>query len=158
MRAMKDALSYAALNSRRPKREAMWRACEDEARSMTDATFAAHVDALCGVAEHVREARSGAKGAERIKERVARREASAATRTALDLERLADLEDRMALRRAQTTRRAWFVLGRLLSEAAERDADWKRTMARLIAQGSLTLHERRALGLPASNERSRGKG
>jgi hypothetical protein len=154
MRAKTDALRYAVLSSLRPTSKDVWRTTESDARAMTDQAFDAHVAALCAVARDVRAQAKvvGAKSATRIKDRVAARELASTRRTALDLQRLADLEDRMELRQAEAARRRWFVLGRLFDRAAKEDAAWASALDILIARSALTAHEARALGIerPAS--------
>jgi hypothetical protein len=149
MGVLKNALRYAVLSSQRPSHEKHWRVDSDDARAMTDEAFEAHVTALCAVAHDVRAARSndGARTHERIKQRVQAREAEWTRRTALDLQRMADLDDRMKLRQAETARRRWFVLGRLLMRAAEEDPHWAHIMRTLISRTPLTVQEQRALGL-----------
>lgn len=156
MRVKKNALRYAVLDSRQQSQK-HWRVESEDARAMTDEAFEAHVHALCAVAHDVRNARSndGARTHERITRRVQAREERWTQRTALDLQKLADLEDRMKLRQAETARRRWFVLGRLLMRAAEEDPHWAHALRTLISRTPLTVQEQRALGLsPAKPSKS----
>lgn len=162
MRAKNDALRYAVLSSLRPASqktasENRWRANESDARAMTDQAFDAHVAALCAVARDLCEQDQiiGAKSAARIKARVSAREQSWTHRTALDLQRLADLQDRMELRHAEAARRRWFVLGRLLARAAEEDPCWADALEALLVRAPLTALEAKALGQTTKRGRSR---
>lgn len=147
MRARDDARCDVVLNSLRPKRDAHWRTNEFDARAMTDQAFEQHVAALCATAEVVRSERDGTRTAALIERRIEAREREWTRRTALDLQRLADIEARMNLRQAEAARHRWFVLGRLLSRAASNDLRWADAMALLIDSSTLTAHEARALGL-----------
>lgn len=153
MRREKDALCYAVLGSRRSIAEQRWRANDLDARALTDQGFDEHVAALCRVAQDVRASASaprphdGTRTAERIKDRVIAREQEWTRRTALDLQRLADLHERMNARHAEAARRQWFVLGRLLAKAAEEDPRWAEALHALLARTPLSVQEARALGL-----------
>ena len=161
MRRDKDALCYAVLGSRRLNAEQHWRAADRDARILTDPAFDEHVAALCRVADDVRNYQQharphdGTRTAEKIKERVIAREQEWTRRTALDLQRLADLHDRMTARQAEAARRRWFVLGRLLAKAAEEDERWGRALEALLARTPLSVQEARALGLHKPGKASR---
>jgi hypothetical protein len=161
MRREKDALCYAVLGSRRSIAEQHWRAADRDARTLTDPAFDAHVAALCRVAEDVRNhqqqvrTHDGTRTAEKIKERVIAREQEWTRRTALDLQRLADLHERMNARQAEVARRRWFVLGRLLAKAAEEDERWGLVLEGLLARTPLSVQEARALGLHKPGKTSR---
>lgn len=149
MRARDDALN-GVLNSLRSRRDAPWREKTFDARALTDEAFEQHVAALCQTAEAVRSAQSrdGGRGADDIKRRVLKRESEWTRRTALDLQRLADIEDRMRVRQAESARKRWFVLGRLLMRAASEDPRWGDVINLLISSTKMSALEARALGVP----------
>ncbi len=161
MRREKDALCYAVLSSRRSSADERWRANDRDARTLTDQAFDEHVTALCRVARDFHASkehdapRDGRRTAERIKERVIAREQEWTRRTALDLQRLADLNERMNARQAEAARRRWFVLGRLLAKAAEDDPRWADVLDALIARSAPTVQEARALGLEKTGKTPR---
>ena len=148
MRARKDALD-GLLSSLRLERKAPWRDTTFASSAMTDQAFEDHVAELCEVAQATRasNAHDGARTAERIKQRLATREAEWTRRTALDLQRLADLDGRMRIRQAEGARRRWFVLGRLMTEAAQTDCRWQDVLRLLLQTRPLTGNEAKALGL-----------
>lgn len=151
-----DALD-GVLKSLRQRREAPWREASFDARAMTGQAFEDHVAALCANAQAAQTGvdgdpqaggqRNGQRTAEHIRRRVIARETASARRTALDLQRLADLDERMRVRQAEAVRKRWFVLGRLLTRAAAADPRWADFVQLLITSVKLTAHEERALGL-----------
>lgn len=149
MRVLKNALRYAVLSSHAADDEKLWRVNDSDVRAMTDAAFDQHVRALCAVAEDVRATRGkdGTRTRARLEERVQARDAQFMRRTAMDLQRLADMDERIRLRHAQSERQRWFVLGRLLARAAEGDPAWRKVRETLLGQAQLTTQEARLLGV-----------
>jgi len=147
MRARDDALT-TLLSTWRRERGTPWRSGDWKADNRGDDRFALHADVVCGaVQDNMRSSTGNARSAERIRERVIDRDTRHMRRMALDLQRLADLEERMSVRNAQTARRRWFVLGRVLEKAAAQDARWAAVLVELLAQAVLSRAEATVLGL-----------
>jgi hypothetical protein len=158
MREKKLALTYAHLSSRLSQPNVKWRSEHEGMHDLTAAAFDAHVAALCEAAAH-RELhhRNGEKSASVLMAKVERRSARTLERNALDLQRLADLQDRMGARDAQAERRRWFVLGRLLARAAADEKEWGRVLDLLVARGGLSASETKLVA-PVKAPRPSGRG
>lgn len=87
------------------------------------------------------------KQAQRILEKIAVREAEWARRSALDLQRLEDLEEREKRRRALALKQEWFVIGRVVAEAMRTDAFWRARILPLLEQAPLSRREKALLGM-----------
>jgi hypothetical protein len=142
MRAKEDALATLLATLRR-ERVSPWRSIKWTVGYRSGDPFLDHADAVCAAPHKSSNAADrGARTADQIRERVSERDVRHMRRTALDLQRLADLEERMSVRAAQAARRRWFILGRLLERAAERDPVWSEILTALISQGELSRAER----------------
>lgn len=142
MRAENKALD-AVVRSLRLDLQSAWRETTFDGCGFGAADFDQHVATLC--ASQDGNVLRGARTAERIVSRVTTRAAKAERRTALDLQRLADLDERMRVRMAEAARRRWFVLGRVLERAATTDRRWSSIVDQLLASAELTAGEKRLL-------------
>lgn len=142
MRADNKALD-AVVRSLRLDLQSAWRETTFDVCGTAAADFDQYVATLC--ASPSGSGQRGARTAQRIASRVSKRAANAERRTALDLQRLADLEQRMSVRTAEAARRRWFVLGRALERAATADRRWSNIVDQLLASAELTAGEKRLL-------------
>lgn len=69
--------------------------------------------------------------------------------------RLAEIESREQMKQARHERRSWFVLGRLLTQAALKDQAWAEVLQALARQDGLAQTERRLLQRLGSQTKDR---
>lgn len=148
-RSARQALRYALLGTLRSDRAELWTAGAGE--TVSDADFERQISEVCGLAREVQATnrrRDGARTIETTKQRIATRERHLSRRTALDLQRLNDLEDRQAQRRARALQQKWFVIGRVIESAMQSDPHLRAAVLRLLRGADLRKDERLCLGLP----------
>lgn len=141
----KAALHYATLSARDGA------ALPDVAAPNAACAFAVQLLSLKrpvpdGGAAHATTQRAD-RQAQRILEKIASREAEWARRSALDLQRLEDLEEREKRRRALALKQEWFVIGRVVAEAMRNDAFWRSRIMPLLEQAPLSRREKALLGM-----------
>lgn len=146
-RGARNVLHYSALSTRLDGHMAAWAGQEPSAIAMT--AFDTQVDALVRAVSDVKASRKAPKpdkSAAKIMKRLASREEEWARRTALDLQRLEDLEERRQQRRAHALRQEWFIIGRVVADAMARDPAWRSRILPLLKAAPLTQLERTVLG------------
>jgi hypothetical protein len=120
----------------------VWSCSATDAASLDE--FEQQILDVCDAARRSRR-RDGARTLARTARRIEAREDALARRTALDLQRLQDLEERYVQRRALALRQRWFVLGRVLDAAMEKDALLRSTVEALLRTADLRKEERACL-------------
>jgi hypothetical protein len=83
----------------------------------------------------------------RTAERIAAREAAAARRNALDWQRIEDLRARQEQRQALALKRRWLVLGRLIDDAMNGDANFRAAVLAVLRTAATRRDDRAVLGL-----------
>ena len=147
-RGARNVLQYSALSSRLDGHGAAWAGQEPTALALT--AFDTQVADLMRAVSEVKSAKRNpppAKNAEKILKRLASREEDWARRTALDLQRLEDMEERRQQRRAHALRQEWFIIGRVVADAMARDPTFRARILPLLKAAPLTQLERTVLGL-----------
>lgn len=141
-RSRLDAHRYAVLGAHRSGPSEGWSSGDADAASLD--AFERQLADLCEMARRTRR-RDGARTLARTARRIEAREDALARRTALDLQRLQDLEERYVQRRALALRQRWFVIGRVLDAAMEKDPQLRRTVEALLRSANLRKEERACL-------------
>ena len=147
-RSARQALRYALLGTLRSDRPELWTVGAGE--TVSDADFERQLAEVCGLAREVQATnrrRDGGRAIEATKQRIATRDRHLSHRTALDLQRLHDLEDRQTQRRARALQQKWFVIGRVIETAMQSDPHLRTAVLRLLRAAELRKDERLCLGL-----------
>lgn len=141
-----DVHRYALLATLNSRRSHIW--THDGVQSV-DANLARQIASVCGMATGCNgvKRRDGARSIIRAAERIAARDARRAERTAMDLQRLDDLQQRYAQRQANALRQKWFVIGRVIDAAMEEDATLRAAVMRLLSTAKLRRDERQCVNL-----------
>lgn len=129
----------------RPRPEKLWRTIDFDGRRETAGCFIDQLKPMC-TSPMKGGRRNGARAAERIEARLKARARECLRQSARDLQRLAEIEEGKHRRAAEAARRRWFVLGRLLSQAASEELFWAQILDSLVQRSNLSAREARALG------------
>jgi hypothetical protein len=146
MHSESRALRYAVLGALRSEPADVW--TTDEIRAGKRANFERQIAVACEPPRNAGDEglrRDGLRSMARTSQRIAARELEYERRTALDLQRLADLEDRRAQRRALALRQRWFVIGRIVEAAMVSDPVLRSAVERVLGMAKLRKDERDCL-------------
>lgn len=141
-----DVHRYALLAALNSRRHHIW--THDGVQSV-DANLERQIVSVCGMATSSNGAkrRDGARAINATAQRIAARDARLAERTAMDLQRLEDLQRRYAQRRAIALRQKWFVIGRVIEAAMQEDATLRAAVMQLLSTAKLRRDERHCVNL-----------
>lgn len=141
-----DVHRYALLATLNSRRSHIW--THDGVQSV-DANLERQIASVCEMATSSNGAkrRDGARSMIATAQRIAARDARRAERTAMDLQRLEDLQQRYSQRRALALRRKWFVIGRVIEAAMQEDATLRAAVMQLLSTAKLRRDERHCVNI-----------
>lgn len=141
-----DVHRYALLATLNSRRSHIW--THDGVQSV-DANLERQIFSVCEMANGNSGARrrDGARAIKTTVHRIAARDARLAERTAMDLQRLDDLQQRYSQRQATALRQKWFVIGRVIEAAMQEDATLRAAVMQLLSVAKLRRDERVCVNL-----------